>query len=138
MRQLFCVITLCLGAVPAAAEDSSAPALSAIQIAVHLSTGLKQHAAPTLGAAPVTLEWAMQAAGVAYTASWFSSVPGYAAMIIDDQPATTNGKFGSPFWWACVNGYSSAAGLQTFIKGGDQIDWLWVTEGNKCPKDTPH
>jgi hypothetical protein len=106
-----------------------------LQITVHLSAGPKVHSAPTLGLAPLTIEQAMQAAGVSYTASWFSSVPGYAAMIIDGQPSSTNGNFGSPFWWACVNGYSRTAGLQTFIKGGDQVDWLWVTQPNQCTND---
>lgn len=137
MKRLFCLVGLCLITGSAAAADGSSGTPSSIQITVHLTAGDKPHTAPTLGAAPVTLEWAMKAAGITYSASWFPSVPGYAAMIIDDQPSSTTGKFGSPFWWACINGYSSAAGLQTFVKGGDQVDWLWVTDG-KCPKDTPH
>jgi hypothetical protein len=108
-----------------------------VQITVHTAAGNQQHIAPTLGQAPLTLEQAMEAAGVHFTATWFPSVPGYAAMIIDGDPSNTTGNFSSPFWWACINGLSSAAGLQTLVKAGDQVDWIKVTVG-KCPKDTSH
>jgi hypothetical protein len=82
----------------------------------------------------MSLERAMQTAGVTYTATWFPSVPGYAAMIIDGEPDKTTGGFESTFWWVCINGYSSAAGLQTLVKSGDQIEWFRLTTG-KCAKD---
>jgi len=78
----------------------------------------------------------MQAGSVVYTATWYPSVPGYAAMIIDGEPAVTTGSFETTFWWACIDGYSSAAGLQTLVKAGVQVEWFRVTNG-KCPKDPP-
>ncbi|HEU0147005.1 MAG TPA: hypothetical protein VFR21_09020 [Bradyrhizobium sp.] len=108
-----------------------------IQITVHTSQGDRSHTAPALGLAPVSLERAMQGAGIVYTATWFPSVPGYAAMIIDGDPDKTTGSFETPFWWACVNGFSSAAGLQTSIKGGDQVEWFKLSAG-KCPSDAAH
>ncbi len=128
---------LSLGCLLATAASATAQSLGQISITVHTSGGDQKHTAPAVGQAPVTLEQAMQTAGVTYTATWFSSVPGYAAMIIDGQPSTTNGNFATPFWWVCINGYSSAAGLQTLVKAGDQIEWSWVTTG-KCAKDSGH
>ena len=99
-----------------------------IRITVHTSTGDREHLAPTVGQAPISLERAMQAAGITYTATWFPNVPGYAAMIIDGDPSKTNGDFGTPFWWACIDGYSSAAGLQTLIRDGMHVEWSLLSE----------
>lgn len=104
-----------------------------IAIVVNTTKGAITHVAPVLGKAPISVERAMQAAGLPYTATWFPNIPGYAAMIIEDEPATTSGGFGTPFWWLCVNGYDSASGMQTLVKAGDALEWSLVTDG-KCPK----
>lgn len=124
--------SLMLAPLPAGAQTAGQ-----VQITVHTSHGDRSHAAPVLGQAPISLERAMQGAGITYTATWFPSVPGYAAMIIDGDPDKTTGGFETPFWWACINGFSSAAGLQTLVKGGDQVEWLKLSAG-KCPNDTAH
>jgi hypothetical protein len=72
----------------------------------------------------------MQNAGVQYTATWFPSVPGYAAMIIDSDPATTTGKFDPTFWWLCIDGFSSAAGLQTLVNAGAQLGGVEFQKAN--------
>lgn len=105
-----------------------------VEISVQTSSGTNTYAASVVGMTPVMLETAMQSAGIEYTVSWFPSVPGYAVMILDGDPMTTTGKFGVPFWWACVNGFSSAAGLQTLVKSGDSVTWELVSDG-KCPND---
>lgn len=128
--QLF--VLLISGLVFATVAQAQTP--NSIQITVNTNTGVRQHSAPTLGQVPLTLEKAMQAAGVPFTSTWFPSVPGYAAMIIDGDPDKTTGGFEASFWWACINGYSSAAGLQTLVKSGDQVEWTRMTQG-KCPKD---
>jgi hypothetical protein len=124
------ITTLLLATTGLAAGQAPAP----IQITVHTSTGDRQHSSPTLGQLPLSVEDAMKGAGVQYTVTWFPSVPGYAAMIIDGEPDKTTGKFESKFWWLCINGYSSAAGLQTSVKSGDVLEWSLVTKG-KCAKD---
>ena len=115
----------------------SAEASTTVEMTVHTTKGSVPHSAPMLGKAPMTLEGAMQAAGVPYTATWFPNVPGYAAMIIDGEPATTTGQLASPFWWACIDGYSSAAGLQTLVRAGNRVDWTWGSNVT-CPKDSGH
>ena len=105
-----------------------------ISMTVHHTAGDKSFVVPTLAGLPLNLEETMKAARVSFTVSWFPSTPGYAAMIIDGDPSSTTGNFGSPFWWVCINDYSAAAGLQTLVKGGDKVEWSLTAQG-KCPKD---
>jgi hypothetical protein len=84
----------------------------------------------------MSLEQAMNAAGAICAATWLPSVPRYVAMIIDGDPATTTGGFENTFWRVCINGFSTAAGLQTLVKSGDQIDWSRTTNGTR-PNDPP-
>lgn len=133
MRKSFAFLAVAV--VWAVAVPAYAQAPTQVQIVVHESSGDKSFTAPVVGQAPVSLEEAMKGAGMTFTATWFPSVPGYAAMIIGGEPAQTTGGFSTPFWWACINGYSSAAGLQTFVKSGDQVEWFLLSEG-KCAKDS--
>lgn len=107
-----------------------------ITIVVHPGSGApdKTYKAAALGMVPMTVERAMQSAGMKYTATWFPNTPGYAAMIIEGMPPTTTGNFGTSYWMVCVDGYGAAAGLQTLVRAGNQVEWSLVT-GGKCPKD---
>jgi hypothetical protein len=88
-----------------------------------------------------TVEKAMQQAGMQYTATWYASVGGYALMIAEGTPPSTNGGFGSPFWWLCLNNRSVNSGMSAQpVNDGDRIDWYFITVA-KCTGDTgapPH
>ena len=88
----------------------------------------------------VTVEKAMQVAGIKYTATNFSQSLGYALMLFFPSPnspfpASTNGNFGSTFWWLCVNGRSANQGMSFQpVSAGDKILWLWTNRA-VCPND---
>ena len=78
----------------------------------------------------------MKAAEMAFTVTWYPSVPGYAAMIIDGHPDSTSGNLGDEFWWLCVNEASATEGMAQMIGGGDKLSWNFVSKDKGgCPKD---
>ena len=78
----------------------------------------------------------MKAAQMKFTATWYPSVPGYAAMIIDGHPGSTTGELGDEFWWLCVNDTSASKGMAQMIGGGDEVSWSYVSQATGgCPKD---
>jgi len=111
---------------------------SNVTITVHVTTPKVYHVPVSPG---TTVEKAMQLAKMQYNATWYPSVGGYAAMILEGTPPTTTGSFGSPFWWLCINDLSASAGMSAQqVSNGDNVDWYYVTDG-KCPKDAgakPH
>lgn len=110
------LMTLPAGSVCA---QTASPSNITITVIVDSSSAIYTVNTPTFAA--MTIEQAMQAAAIQYTATWFPSVPGYAAIIINGMPKSTTGSFGSPYWEFCLNGYTAAAGMQTLTKSGNKI-----------------
>lgn len=133
MPRLLALLSPLTISMPLATAVAASPAQT-IEITVNgVSPG--KFVAPAQGQLPITIEQAMQAAGVSYTASWFPNVPGYGAVIIQGLPASTSGTLGSTYWRVCVDGFSAAAGMQTYVKAGSIVEWAYGTTG-KCPKDS--
>jgi hypothetical protein len=78
---------------------------------------------PVTGQTGMTVEQLMQRAKLKYTATFFPSVGGYALMQVQNVPPQTNGQFGSPFWWLCVNEVSAKLGMSAqTVMNGDEIE----------------
>ena len=87
----------------------------------------------------ITVERAMQQAltpsgtPLSYTATYFQKPAGYAAMIINGTPSTTNGKFGTTYWALCVNGKAANLGMSAQpVKNGDKVLWTYTTYPPAC------
>lgn len=83
----------------------------------------------------ITVERAMQQAltpsgtPIAYTATYFHNPAGYAAMIINGTPKTTDGAFGSKFWSLCVNGKPAKDGMSIeTVKNGAKVLWVYGSD----------
>lgn len=113
----------------------SATQSSTITITMNYPAGPTTYSANVSGS--VTVEQAMQQANMQYNATYFSGL-GYALMLFNGTPASTNGQFGSNYWWLCVNGKSATQGMSSQpVAGGDTVQWYWVTNGSDpCPNDT--
>lgn len=93
----------------------------------------------TASSTSITVERAMQQAltpsgtAISYTATYFHNPPGYAAMIINRTPSTTNGTFDKTYWALCVNGKAADQGMSTqTVKNGDKVLWTYTTYPPKC------
>jgi hypothetical protein len=108
---------------------------SSITITMNYPAGPSTYTANVSGS--VTVEQAMQQASMQYNATYFAGL-GYALILFNGTPASTNGTFGSSYWWLCVNGKSATQGMSSQqVSGGDSVQWYWVTNGSDpCPNDT--
>lgn len=108
-------------------------------ITLHLPNGTTS-STPATGPAGMTVERAMQSAGLKYNVTYFKGL-GYALMQVMGQPPQTSGDFtaGSPFWFLCVDDLNPNMGMSSKrLRNGDRVDWYWVTGSlGKCPKDGP-
>lgn len=93
----------------------------------------------TSSSTSITVEQVMQRAltpigtPINYTATYFHNPPGYAAMIINDVPKSTSGKFGEEYWALCVNGKAADLGMSSqMIKNGDKVLWVYSKYPPKC------
>lgn len=123
-------ICLSFAAINASAAD---PGIKAT-IVVHETSG-QAKTYPVQGSGNLTVEQAMQLAGMKYAVTYFPNLNGYAAIQIDGVPKTTNGNLGSPAWYLCINGMSAHAGMsKQEVADGDQVAWYY-TKKFQCPKD---
>lgn len=93
----------------------------------------------TASANSITVERVMQQAltpsgtALSYTATYFHNPAGYAAMLINGTPATTNGNFGSTYWALCVNGKAADLGMSAqTVKNGDKVLWTYTAYPPNC------
>jgi hypothetical protein len=93
----------------------------------------------TASASSITVEKAMQQAltpsgtAISYTATYFHNPAGYAAMMINNTPSTTNGTFGSTYWALCVNGKAADLGMSSqTVKNGDKVLWTYTSYPPNC------
>src|SRR5262249_6291851 len=109
-----------------------------ITITVHVTPTPKTYSVQV--SPGTTVETTMQQAKMQYTATWFPSVGGYSPMILENTPSTTNGAFGSQYWWLCINEVSAQLGMSAQPDNdGDTIGWYYISDA-KCPRDAakPH
>jgi len=113
----------------------SATQSSSITITMNYPAGPSIYTANVSG--PVTVERAMQQGNMQYNATYFAGA-GYILMLFNGTLASTNGQFGSDYWWLCVNGKSATQGMSSQqVVGGDTVQWYWVTNGaDPCPNDS--
>jgi Domain of unknown function (DUF4430) len=106
-----------------------------IAITMNYPGGPSNYAAKVSG--PITVEQAMQQANIQYNATYFAGY-GYALMLFNRTPASTNGQFGSSYWWLCVNGKTPKQGMSSQqVSPGDSVQWYWVTKGSDpCQNDS--
>ncbi|MGJ4992777.1 hypothetical protein ACQR0Z_00065 [Bradyrhizobium sp. HKCCYLS3077] len=82
----------------------------------------------------ITVEQAMQGAGIKYVTAWYPRL-GNALVIAEGTPLVTNGGLGSPFWWLCVDGKAPKRGgkdvgmSQALIPSArSTVTWSWTIE----------
>jgi hypothetical protein len=125
------IATICITSLMAVSSTQS----SSVIITMNYPAGPSTYTANISG--PVTVEQAMQQANMQYNATYFAGL-GYALMLFNGTPASTNGQFSSNYWWLCVNGKSATQGMSSQqVMGGDTVQWYWVTNAaDPCPNDT--
>lgn len=117
---------LCGAVVPALAADDT------VAINIHLPGGVANYSAPA--SASQTVEHAMQhatntngGAALSYTATYFQSQSGYAAMAISSHPPIITGNFGTYYWLLCVNGQPAGNGMSSQqVTSTDIVDWYYT------------
>lgn len=87
----------------------------------------------------ITVERAMQQAltpigtALSYTATYFHNPAGYAAMIIDGTPKSTNGSFGEKYWALCINGSLADKGMSAQrVTNGTKVLWVYGKYPANC------
>jgi len=90
------------------------------------------HAAPWRPG--ITVERAMQNAGIKYVTAWFPGL-GDALLIAEGTPMLTNGALGSPFWWLCVDGRSPKRGMSGAVipSPRSSVVWSWTSDATCKP-----
>lgn len=82
----------------------------------------------------MTVERAMQRAGIKYVTGWFPGL-GDALLIAEGTPMITNGALGSPFWWLCVNGRAPKRGMSEALipSARSSVVWSWTSDATCKP-----
>jgi hypothetical protein len=78
----------------------------------------------------ITVENAMQQAGIKYVTAWFPNLRSNALLIAEGNPVSTTGDLGSPFWFLCINGKNPGKGMTTarIPSARSKVEWFWTTE----------